>query len=73
MSNDQFLYKDQTKFESIEKVNQHGIEYWSARDLQQLLGYKDIKNGEEFLIGYNQFDKPDHLKEVFLKKSDSLP
>ena len=26
-------------FEELKKVNQHGIEYWSARDLQPLLGY----------------------------------
>jgi DNA-damage-inducible protein D len=26
-------------FESIKKLNEHGIEYWSARDLQPYLGY----------------------------------
>ncbi len=26
-------------FESLKKFNDHGIEYWSARDLQPLLGY----------------------------------
>src|SRR3972149_465541 len=26
-------------FESLKKLNQHGIEYWSARDLQPYLGY----------------------------------
>lgn len=26
-------------FESLKKLNKHGIEYWSARDLQQCLGY----------------------------------
>ena len=26
-------------FESLKKINQHGIEYWSARDLQSCLGY----------------------------------
>lgn len=26
-------------FESLKKLNQHGIEYWSARDLQPCLGY----------------------------------
>lgn len=26
-------------FEELRKVNQHGAEYWSARDLQPLLGY----------------------------------
>ena len=28
-----------TAFEQIKRVNQHGAEYWSARDLQVLLGY----------------------------------
>ncbi len=34
-------------FESLKKQNQHGIEYWSARDLQPYLGYsqwRDFKN-----------------------------
>lgn len=34
-------------FESLKKLNQHGIEYWSARDLQPCLGYsnwRDFKN-----------------------------
>jgi len=26
-------------FESLKKLNAHGVEYWSARDLQPLLGY----------------------------------
>ena len=26
-------------FESFKKLNAHGVEYWSARDLQPLLGY----------------------------------
>ncbi len=26
-------------FEDLKKVNQHGVEYWSARELQSLLGY----------------------------------
>ena len=26
-------------FESLKKINQHGIEYWSARELQPCLGY----------------------------------
>jgi DNA-damage-inducible protein D len=34
-------------FESLKKLNQHGVEYWSARDLQHCLGYshwRDFKN-----------------------------
>jgi DNA-damage-inducible protein D len=41
MSTNQLSSNNQTTFESIKKVNQHGIEYWSARDLQQLLGYTE--------------------------------
>jgi len=26
-------------FEDLKRVNEHGAEYWSARDLQPLLGY----------------------------------
>lgn len=26
-------------FEDLKKINEHGKEYWSARDLQPLLGY----------------------------------
>ena len=29
----------QTPFEAIKRVNEHGAEYWSARDVQPLLGY----------------------------------
>ncbi|HSX13146.1 MAG TPA: BRO family protein [Chlamydiales bacterium] len=34
-------------FESLKKLNQHAVEYWSARDLQACLGYsnwRDFKN-----------------------------
>jgi DNA-damage-inducible protein D len=34
-------------FEDLKKYNQHGVEYWSARDLQRSLGYshwRDFKN-----------------------------
>jgi len=33
-------------FEDLKKVNQHGIEYWSARDLQPLLGYSQWRRFE---------------------------
>jgi len=28
-------------FESLKKLNQHGVEFWSARDLQACLGYTE--------------------------------
>ncbi len=31
-------------FESIKKVNDKGIEYWSSRDLAKILGYVDYRN-----------------------------
>ena len=33
-------------FESLKKLNQHGIEYWSARDLQPRLGYSQWRRFE---------------------------
>ncbi len=26
-------------FEELRKINEHGVEYWSPRELQPLLGY----------------------------------
>lgn len=34
-------------FEGIKKTNEHGAEYWSARDLQPLLGYSQWRRFEE--------------------------
>ncbi|MCU0916022.1 MAG: hypothetical protein MUC88_15890 [Planctomycetes bacterium] len=31
-------------FESLKSVNEHGAEFWSARDLQPLLGYNHWRN-----------------------------
>jgi len=31
-------------FEQIKKTNEHGSEYWSARDLYKLLGYTEYGN-----------------------------
>jgi len=36
---DSLLIPSPSSFESFQKLNDHGIEYWSARDLQPLLGY----------------------------------
>lgn len=46
-SNDQVQVPSNLSFESLKKLNQYGIEYWSARDLQACLGYsnwRDFKN-----------------------------
>lgn len=34
-------------FESLKHVNEHGAEYWSARDLQPLLGYSQWRRFEQ--------------------------
>ena len=36
-------------FESLKKINKHGVEYWSARDLQPLLGYAKWQRFENAL------------------------
>ena len=35
---------DGKSFERMKKVNEHGAEYWSARDIQLLLGYGQWRN-----------------------------
>jgi DNA-damage-inducible protein D len=34
-------------FEELRKINQYGAEYWSARDLQPLLGYTQWRRFED--------------------------
>ena len=34
-------------FEQLKSVNEHGAEFWSARDLQPLLGYNHWRNFEK--------------------------
>ncbi len=34
-------------FEAIKQTNEHGAEYWSARDLQSLLGYSQWRRFEQ--------------------------
>lgn len=38
---------DRRSFEELRRANQHGAEYWSARDLQPLLGYSQWRRFEE--------------------------
>lgn len=38
--------KDQS-FEQLKRLNEHGAEYWSARDLQPLLGYNQWRSFEK--------------------------
>ncbi len=40
-------HSEDTGFEQLKSVNQHGAEYWSARDLQPLLGYNHWRSFEK--------------------------
>jgi DNA-damage-inducible protein D len=44
--NDSSLAPPDLSFESLKKHNQHGVEYWSARDLQSCLGYSQWRRFE---------------------------
>ena len=37
----------QPSFEALRQINEHGAEYWSARDLQPLLGYSQWRRFED--------------------------
>lgn len=38
--------RDAAAFEALKRLNEHGAEYWSARDLQPLLGYSQWRRFE---------------------------
>ncbi len=40
------LISNKLSFEDLKKVNEHGVEYWSARELQWLLGYAQWRRFE---------------------------
>ena len=46
MKTNKTLPQSISNFESIKKINKYGTEYWSARDLQNLLGYIEWRNFE---------------------------
>ncbi|OGN56737.1 MAG: DNA damage-inducible protein D [Chlamydiae bacterium RIFCSPHIGHO2_12_FULL_44_59] len=46
---DSELIPSNVSFEDLKKLNQHGIEYWSARELQSLLGYTKWQRFENAL------------------------
>jgi DNA-damage-inducible protein D len=37
----------QSSFEALRKTNEHSAEYWSARDLQSMLGYSQWRRFED--------------------------
>lgn len=44
-----FLEPINLSFESLKKLNEHGVEYWSARDLQPCLGYSEWRKFENII------------------------
>lgn len=44
---DKLSVNGQKSFEELKKINQHNAEYWSARDLQPLLGYAKWRRFED--------------------------
>jgi DNA-damage-inducible protein D len=40
-------HNNRLSFEALERTNIHGAEYWSARDLQPLLGYSQWRRFED--------------------------
>ncbi len=47
MANDITPESRQSTFEELKRINDHNAEYWSARDLQPLLGYSQWRRFEE--------------------------
>ncbi|MDE3056058.1 MAG: hypothetical protein KGI80_05160, partial [Verrucomicrobiota bacterium] len=43
---DSSLIPSPPSFESLKKINDHGVEYWSARDLQPCLGHSEWRKFE---------------------------
>ncbi len=44
------LFPRSLSFEDLKKINQHGVEYWSARDLQPCLGYSQWRRFENAIL-----------------------
>jgi DNA-damage-inducible protein D len=62
---DNLPVKSQKSFEELKKINQYGAEYWSARDLQPLLGYNHWRSFENsikkaFVSCEKSGNKPDY-------------
>lgn len=47
MSDNRLPSKSSPSFEALKRLNEHGAEYWSARDLQPLLGYSQWRRFED--------------------------
>lgn len=47
MSDNRLPARERSSFEALKCLNEHGAEYWSARDLQPLLGYSQWRRFED--------------------------
>ncbi|MGK2908169.1 MAG: hypothetical protein ACSLFH_17770, partial [Desulfuromonadales bacterium] len=47
MSEKSIPVKGSISFEALKKLNEHGAEFWSARELQPLLGYSQWRRFKE--------------------------
>ena len=47
MTKESLPIRGSKSFEDLKKINDHGAEYWSARDLQPLLGYGQWRRFED--------------------------
>jgi len=47
MTKESLPIRGSKSFEDLKKRNDHGAEYWSARDLQSLLGYGQWRRFED--------------------------
>lgn len=50
MANENLPDAGRASFENLKKLNQHGAEYWTARDLQPLLGYRQWRSFEKAIL-----------------------
>jgi DNA-damage-inducible protein D len=49
MDSENIVLNGQKSFEELKQINRHGAEYWSARDLQPVLGYNHWRSFENAL------------------------
>lgn len=70
MKVDTFLAAPNKRFEEIKKIDEHGVEYWEARELMPLLGYKNWRDFDNTInkakiscINSGQHAK-DHFEDV---------
>jgi DNA-damage-inducible protein D len=47
MNENNLIARNPKSFEELKQINQFGAEYWSARDLQPMLGYTQWRRFED--------------------------